>query len=93
MPLQARSLWKAYWFFDREMAEVAARFNGDRVSRMKQMLTFEQDDRLLPVACAKRQANCPCAECPVEMTGARACNDSFVPAAVFFCYWPRRVID
>ena len=41
---------KAYWFFDREMAEAAARFNGDRVARKHQMLTFEQDGALLPVA-------------------------------------------
>lgn len=40
----------AYWFFDREMAEAAARFAGDRVTRKKQMLTFEQDGALLPVA-------------------------------------------
>jgi hypothetical protein len=41
---------QAYWFFDREMAEAAARFNGDRVARKHQMLTFEQDGALLPVA-------------------------------------------
>jgi len=41
---------EAYWFFDREMAEAAARFDGDRASRKKQMLTFEQDGALLPVA-------------------------------------------
>jgi len=41
---------QAYWFFDREMAEAAVRFNGDRVARKHQMLTFEQDGALLPVA-------------------------------------------
>ncbi|HEY4356445.1 MAG TPA: hypothetical protein VGN16_11905 [Acidobacteriaceae bacterium] len=41
---------KAYWFFDREMAEAASRFNGDRKLRKRQMLTFEQDGALLPVA-------------------------------------------
>ncbi len=41
---------EAYWFFDRKMAEAAAKFDGDRVQRKKQMLTFEQDGGLLPVA-------------------------------------------
>jgi hypothetical protein len=41
---------QAYWFFDREMADAAVRFNGDRVARKHQMLTFEQDGVLLPVA-------------------------------------------
>jgi len=41
---------EAYWFFDRQMAEAAARFDGDRVTRKRQMLTFEQDGQLLPVA-------------------------------------------
>jgi hypothetical protein len=41
---------KAYWFFDREMAEAASRFNGDRKLRKHQMLTFEQDGARLPVA-------------------------------------------
>lgn len=41
---------QAYWFFDREMAEAVTRFNGDRVARKHQMLTFEQDGALLPVA-------------------------------------------
>ena len=41
---------QAYWFFDREMAEAVARFNGDRVARKHQMLTFEQDGAFLPVA-------------------------------------------
>lgn len=40
----------AYWFFDRELALATAAFNGDRVQRRKQMLTFEQDGQLLPVA-------------------------------------------
>jgi hypothetical protein len=40
----------AYWFFDRELAVATAAFNGDRVQRRKQMLTFEQDGQLLPVA-------------------------------------------
>ena len=40
----------AYWFFDREMALAAAAFDGDRMKRKKQMLTFEQDGQLLPVA-------------------------------------------
>jgi hypothetical protein len=41
---------QAYWFFDREMAEAAVQFDGDRVTRKHQMLTFEQDGALLPVA-------------------------------------------
>jgi hypothetical protein len=44
------SATQAYWFFDREMAEAVTRFNGDRVARKHQMLTFEQDGALLPVA-------------------------------------------
>jgi hypothetical protein len=41
---------QAYWFFDKDMAEAVVRFNGDRVARKHQMLTFEQDGALLPVA-------------------------------------------
>jgi len=39
-----------YWFFDQETAIAAMRFEGDRVKRKRQMLTFIQDDQLLPVA-------------------------------------------
>lgn len=39
----------AYWFFDKETANAAARFEGDRQPRKKQMLTFEQNDTLLNV--------------------------------------------
>jgi len=41
---------KAYWFFDRDLAIAAAAFDGDRIMRKKQMLTFRQDGQLLPVA-------------------------------------------
>jgi hypothetical protein len=39
-----------YWFFDRETAMAAMKFEGDRVKRKRQMLTFIQGGRLLPVA-------------------------------------------
>jgi hypothetical protein len=39
-----------YWFFDQETAVVAIKFEGDRVKRKRQMLTFIQDGQLLPVA-------------------------------------------
>ncbi|MGF7039086.1 hypothetical protein [Mucilaginibacter lappiensis] len=39
-----------YWFFDRETAMTAMKFEGDRVKRKRQMLTFIQGGRLLPVA-------------------------------------------
>ena len=41
---------KAYWFFDEETARSAAAFQGDRKKRLRQMLTFVQDGRPLPVA-------------------------------------------
>lgn len=41
---------KSYWFFDSEIATAAAAFDGDRKSRKKQMLTFIQDEKQLPVA-------------------------------------------
>ncbi len=41
---------KAYWFFDEETAKAAIAFCGDRRRREKQMLSFEQNGRLLPVA-------------------------------------------
>ena len=41
---------KAYWFFDEETARAAVAFNGDRKKRERQMLTFVQDDKQLPVA-------------------------------------------
>ena len=41
---------KAYWFFDEETARAAVAFCGDRRKREKQMLTFIQNDQLLPVA-------------------------------------------
>ena len=41
---------KAYWFFDQTIAEAAVTFDGDRKQRQHQMLTFEQDGSLLPVA-------------------------------------------
>jgi hypothetical protein len=41
---------KAYWFFDEEMAKAAVTFCGDRRKRAKQLPTFVQDGRLLPVA-------------------------------------------
>ena len=40
----------SYWFFDQETAMAAMKFEGDRVKRKRQMLTFIQDGRLLPVA-------------------------------------------
>jgi hypothetical protein len=40
----------AYWFFDKETAQAAAAFEGDRVERKKQMPSFVQDGKLLPVA-------------------------------------------
>jgi hypothetical protein len=39
-----------YWFFDQETAIAAMKFEGDRAKRKRQMLTFIQDGRLLPVA-------------------------------------------
>jgi hypothetical protein len=41
---------KAYWFFDEETARAAAAFQGDRKNRLRQMLTFVQDGKQLPVA-------------------------------------------
>lgn len=41
---------KSYWFFDEETARAAAAFCGDRIKRKKQMLTFIQNGRQLPVA-------------------------------------------
>jgi hypothetical protein len=41
---------KAYWFFDEETARAAAAFQGDRKKRLRQMLTFVEDGRALPVA-------------------------------------------
>jgi hypothetical protein len=41
---------KAYWFFDEETAKAAVAFCGDRRKRAKQLPTFGQDGRLLPVA-------------------------------------------
>jgi len=41
---------KAYWFFDEETAKAAVAFNGDRKKRERQMLTFVQDGKQLPVA-------------------------------------------
>lgn len=40
---------KAYWFFDEEMARAAVKFCGDRKRREKQMPTFIQDGKILPV--------------------------------------------
>ncbi len=40
----------AYWWFDEATAKAAATFEGDRIPRKKQMLTFIQDGKLLPVA-------------------------------------------
>jgi hypothetical protein len=40
----------SYWFFDRETALAAAAFEGDRVERKKQMVTFVEDGGPLPVA-------------------------------------------
>lgn len=39
----------AYWFFDKETAVAAARFEGDRKPRKKQMPTIIQDGKLLNV--------------------------------------------
>jgi len=41
---------RAYWFFDEETARAAVAFCGDRKERQKQMLTFVQNGRPLPVA-------------------------------------------
>lgn len=41
---------KAYWFFDRETAQAAMAFQGDRKKRKKQMLTFVQNGEAVPVA-------------------------------------------
>ncbi|HTE10149.1 MAG TPA: hypothetical protein VK645_04250 [Chitinophagaceae bacterium] len=41
---------KAYWFFDEQTAKAAVAFNGDRKKRERQMLTFVQDEKQLPVA-------------------------------------------
>jgi len=41
---------KAFWFFDQETARAAVAFEGDRKNRAKQMLTFVEDGKLLPVA-------------------------------------------
>lgn len=41
---------KAFWFFDRETAQAAVAFQGDRKKREKQMLTFVQNGQQLPVA-------------------------------------------
>ncbi|MGN6178712.1 MAG: hypothetical protein ACTHNW_06005 [Mucilaginibacter sp.] len=38
-----------YWFFDKETAMAAVKFEGDRVARRKQMPTFIQDGKLLNV--------------------------------------------
>ncbi len=40
---------KAFWFFDRETALAAVAFNGARRPREKQMVTFVQDGKPLPV--------------------------------------------
>lgn len=40
----------AYWWFDKKTARAAVAFEGDRKNREKQMLTFIQDGKLLPVA-------------------------------------------
>lgn len=40
----------SYWFFDQETATAAINFEGDRIARKKQMHTFIQDGKLLPVA-------------------------------------------
>jgi hypothetical protein len=39
----------AYWFFDQQTAQAAYRFEGDRVNRKKQLLTFVQDGKPLSV--------------------------------------------
>jgi len=41
---------EAYWAFDRETTDAIRRIQGDRVARKKQMLSFNQDGRTLPVA-------------------------------------------
>lgn len=41
---------EAYWVFDRETADAIERIQGDRVARKKQMLSFNQDGHILPVA-------------------------------------------
>jgi hypothetical protein len=41
---------RAYWFFDEETARAAVAFEGDRKKRAKQMLTFVEDGKLVPVA-------------------------------------------
>lgn len=41
---------EAYWVFDRNVAQAIDRLQGDRRDRKKQMLSFEQDGRILPVA-------------------------------------------
>lgn len=40
----------AYWFFDRETAQAAMNFAGDRNFRRRQMLSFLQRDTLLPIS-------------------------------------------
>ncbi|MEO6521781.1 MAG: hypothetical protein ABIN91_08885 [Mucilaginibacter sp.] len=40
----------SYWFFDKETAQAATAFEGDRVDRKKQMPTFVQYGKPLPVA-------------------------------------------
>ncbi|MDB5146857.1 MAG: hypothetical protein JWQ57_877 [Mucilaginibacter sp.] len=39
-----------YWFFDEETAMAAIKFEGDRIKRKRQILTFIQHGQLLPVA-------------------------------------------
>jgi hypothetical protein len=41
---------EAYWVFDRETADSVERVQGDRIARKKQMLSFNQGSRILPVA-------------------------------------------
>jgi hypothetical protein len=41
---------QAYWFFDKQTALAATAFEGDRKPRKRQMLTFIQDGKPLPVA-------------------------------------------
>jgi hypothetical protein len=41
---------KAYWFFDEETSRAAVAFQGNRKKRLRQMLTFVEDGRPLPVA-------------------------------------------
>jgi hypothetical protein len=41
---------KGYWFFDKETAMAAVNFEGDRIKRKRQMLTFVQDGQQLNVA-------------------------------------------